>query len=162
MLVDIDQQCGKIEIPFRECLAHRAASAGQDPGSALDRILHLLFHFVALRCGVQRADDDTLFDTIPDSKPVHFGNELRDKLIVDLVEQIEPLDGEARLAAIEESSDGCRADGFIDVGIVANNHRIASAELERHALHVLRGHFHHVLARGCGAGETDFAHSRIL
>ena len=35
---------------------------------------------------MQRADDDALFETIPDSELVHFRNELRDELIVDLVE----------------------------------------------------------------------------
>src|SRR5262249_9000926 len=126
------------------------------------RIIHLFFNLVALRGRVEWADDDALLEAIPDAELVHFGNELFYELIVDLVEQIKPLDGETRLTAIEESSDGCTADRLIDVGIVANHHRIASAELERQALHVLRGHFHHMLACGRRAREADLANPGIL
>ena len=91
-----------------------------------------------------------------------FADELRYELVVNLVEQIQPFDRQARLAAIEEAADRCGARRLVDIGVVANDHRIAAAELERDPLHVLRRNLHDMFSGGGRTGETDLANPWIL
>ena len=52
------------------------------------------------------------------------------KIVGDLIEQIKPLDGQASLAAVEETAHRSGADGAIDIGVVADDHRIAAAQFQ--------------------------------
>ena len=94
------------------------------------------------------------------SRPT-FAGELLDELVGDRLVDVEALDGEAGLAAVEEAADARRADGGVDVGVVEDDHRIGAAELERHALHASRGELGDVLSDRRRPGERDLRDSRV-
>src|SRR5262249_5013200 len=103
-----------------------------------------------------------LLHAVSNAESLGLRQQLGYKLVVDLVKEIQPFDGEARLAAVEKPPDRRRAHRFIDVSVVAHNHRIAAAELKRDALYVLRCNFHHMLAGRSGAGKSDLPNASIL
>ena len=75
--------------------------------------------------------------------------------------EVEALDRQTGLPAVEEAADARRADGGVDVGVVENDHRVGAAELEGHALDAARRELGDVLADGSRAGERDLRHARI-
>ena len=87
--------------------------------------------------------------------------DLRHELLSDLREEIDPLHREARLARVEESADRGSRSCATYVGVVADDHRIASPELERHARDVLGSELHDPLARLGLAGESDLVDFRM-
>src|SRR5262245_50448669 len=103
-------------------------AAGENAGAALYSVGHLRFNLVSL-CGcVKRPNNHTLLHTVSHTKLFNFTDELRYKLVVDLREKVKPLDGEARLTAVEEAADRRRADSFVEVGVVADDHGVASTK----------------------------------
>src|SRR5881396_1324952 len=62
----------------------------------LDGLPHLIFDLVALRGRVKRTDDDSRFETISHTKLCDLCHQLRYELVVDLVEQVQALDRQAR------------------------------------------------------------------
>src|SRR5207245_8264262 len=81
--------------------------------------------------------------------------DLRDELLSDLREQIDPLHREARLPRVEESADRGSRSCATYVSVVADDHRIAAPELERHTRDVLSSELHDPFARLGLAGESD-------
>ena len=160
--IDVHQQCRQIEIPFREGFAHRALSPNENARAALHGISDLLFHFVALRSGVEGSNDDALLDSVSDAELFRFYYKLGHELVVDLVKQIEPLDREACLAAVEKAADRRGTNSLVEIRVIAHDHRIAATELQGDALHILRGNFHDVLAGRCGTRKSDLPHARIF
>src|SRR5438067_1943063 len=73
----------------------------------------------------------------------------------------QPLDAETHLAAIEEATDIGVFGSRVDVGVCADDHRIAPAQFEGDAFDLTPGHFHHVTTDLCGAGERDAAYAWI-
>src|SRR5262245_15046743 len=111
---------------------------------------------------MQRSDKDSLFESIAHSQFLDARHEFCDEFVEYVIEDVKTLDGETRLTAIEEASDGGGTGCLVNVRIVTNNHRIAAAELQRHPLDRLRGDFHHMLSGRGSSGETDLSHPRIL
>ena len=107
------------------------------------------------------SDDYALLETIANAKFFHLAHQPGYKFVVDLVEQVEPLDCQASLTAIEEAPNGCGAHGFLDISIVANDHRVAAAKLQSDPLDVLCRNFHDVFTGRGRARETDLAYPRI-
>ena len=123
---------------------------------------HLLFDDGPLLLGVKRPDRDALLGARADSQPPHLGEELLDDLVRDLLEDVEALDGQARLTAVEEPPDAGRAHGGIHVGVRADDHGVRASELERQALGALGGHGHDLPADRGRARERDLAHGGML
>src|SRR5262245_40937411 len=147
---------------FCEPVAGGTLAAGKNSGATLYSIGHLRFHFVSLRGSVKRPDYDALLQSISDSKLFNFAEKLRYKLVVDFLEKVKSFDGEARLAAVEEAADRCCADSLVNVGIIAHDHRVASAEFQSDTFHILRSHFHDVLSRRRSAREPDLPDTRVF
>ena len=116
---------------------------------------------MSLFFGVQRAHQNAGLKTVADADLFRFFGELGDEVIGDAFEQVEPLDRQASLAAVEEAAHRSGADGAIDIGVVADDHRIAAAEFQRHMLEVLRGRLHDPAAGVGGAGEADLSNRWI-
>src|SRR3989338_2185844 len=93
--------------------AVRPLAAGENLPAALDRVGHLLFDLLALRGGVERPEAGLFVEAVPDLQPLRLANELFDELVVDGFKKIEPLDGEAGLAAVVEAADGGAGDGGV-------------------------------------------------
>src|SRR5262249_48864184 len=100
--------------------------------------------------------------SISHPKLLNLTNQLRYELVVDLVKKVKPLDGETRLSTIEKPSDGCCTDRFVDIRVLAHDHGIASAELKRDTLDVLRGDFHDVLSSRCRSGESNLPDTGVF
>src|SRR5262245_43225902 len=130
--------------------------------SLLDSVLHLIFDFLPLCRRVQRPDKDTLFDTVADAKLLYLAHQFGNERIVDLVKKVKTFDCQTGLATIEKSSNRGRAHSFVDVRIVANDHRVAASQFQSDPLDVLRRNFHYMFTRGRCSRETDFAYARIL
>ena len=77
------------------------------------------------------------------------------------VEHVHALDRQARLAAVVEAAHRRRAGRGREVGVVADDHRVRAAELERDALGAARGQRHDLLAHRRGAGERDLPNQRV-
>ena len=92
---------------------------------------------------------------------LRFLGEFGDEVIGDAVEQIKPFDRQAGLAAVEKAAHRSGADGAIDIGVVANDHRIAAAQFQGHMLEVRGGGLHDAAAGVGGAGEADLSNFGI-
>src|SRR2546427_353058 len=73
--------------------------------------------------------------------------------IGDLVDQIESLDGETGLAAVEEATYRSGAYRPIEIRVLANDHRIAATQFQSDMLEILGGGLHHVSSGVGGAGK---------
>src|SRR5207248_8417518 len=87
--------------------------------------------------------------------------QLRHKAVVQGLVYEQALHAEAHLAAIEEAADVGVFGGSIDVGVLAHDHRVAAAELERDAFDLPAGNLHDVAAHLGRAGEGDAPHLRV-
>ena len=85
-------------------------------------------------------------------------DELADEVVVHRLVHEDALAAEAGLAGVPVAADDDRLDGGVDVGVLADDHRVRAAELERDALQHRAGDRHHVAADLGRAGEGDAAH----
>ena len=113
----------------------------------LDSVLHLIFDFLPLCRRVQRPDNHTLFETVANPKLLHLAHQFGNELIVDLVKKVKAFDRQTGLASIEKSANRGRAHGFVDIRIVANDHRVAASQFQGDPLDVLRRNFHDMFTR---------------
>src|SRR5262249_14166292 len=151
----IAQKRGRIKMSLTIPIALRTLAANQYPRSVFNRIGHLALDLVTLHRRVQGTNNHTLLETVPHAQLLHLRSEFLDELIVDAIKEVEPLYSETGLAAVEKPSYRSSTDGIVEVGVVTHNHWITTAKFESDALHVLRRHFHDVLACRCSAGESD-------
>jgi hypothetical protein len=63
---------------------------------------------------VQRAHDRLAVEAVADAELFHFLDQLGGKLVGDLVRQVEPLDRQAGLAAVEKPADRGGADRAVE------------------------------------------------
>src|SRR5262249_26701940 len=84
------------------------------------------------------------------------------ELVIDVLKKIQPLDCKAGLTTVEKTPDRCRAYSFFEIGVVTDDHRIAAAELQGYALHILCGGGHYVLACRSCAGEADLPDALVF
>ena len=98
----------------------------------------LFLDFLALFFSVQRAHQHAGLKTVADADLPSFFHQLFHEDVRDLIEEIEPLDCQARLAAIEKTTDGSGAHGALEIGVVADDHRIAAAQFQSHVLKIFR------------------------
>ena len=96
-----------------------------------------------------------------DAQPRRLGRDGLDDLVGDGLEDVEALDRQAGLAAVVEAAHRGGAGGGLEVGVVADDHRVRAAELQRHALGADRGDRGDLLADRRRAGEGDLAHQRV-
>src|SRR2546421_12226445 len=57
--------------------------------------------------------------------------EFLDQLVCHRIEHVDPLDSEAGLSGIEETTDGDRLAGLFQVRVITNDGRTAATQLER-------------------------------
>src|SRR5262249_28494390 len=137
-------------------------AARENAGTTLYSVGHLRFHFISLGGAVKRPNNDALLQSISDAKLFNFADKLRYKLVVDFLEKVKPLDGQARLAAVEEAADRCCADSLVKAGVIPHDHRVASAEFQSDTLHILSRHFHDVLSGRRSPCKSDLPDPRVL
>src|SRR5215208_924054 len=83
-----------------------------------------------------------------------LGNALH-KLVVDFVEDVDSLGGEACLARVEEAAYVDAAHGRVHVRVGEDDHRVGSTELSRDALELGGGYLHEPAPHLGTAGESD-------
>ena len=123
----------------------------------LDRVFDLLFDFLPLFLGMQRPHQHAGLETVADADLLRLFDELFHKRVRDAVEKIQTLDRQTGLAAIEKAAHRGGAHGALDIGVVANDHRIAAAQFQRHMLEIFGGGLHDATAGIRGAGEADLS-----
>jgi hypothetical protein len=78
-----------------------------------------------------------------------------DELVVDGVEDVDALGGHAQLAGGGEGADEGVVDGLLEVGVVADDHRVLAAELEDDGGEVVDAGLEDALAVADRSGEDD-------
>ena len=81
--------------------------------------------------------------------------------VVDRVVDVEPLDGDASLAANAHGGGIDLRRHLLGVGVVEHDRRVVAAEFQGQALQRPGGTDHHLLACHGGAGERDLGHVRV-
>ena len=101
-------------------------------------VLDLLEQLVAARARVDRAHPQPrllgLDRAVAGLVALDALDELRDEVVVDGVVHEHALAAQARLPGVPVAADDHRLDGGLDVGVLAHDHRVGAAELERDAL----------------------------
>ena len=108
---------------------------------------------------MQRPDRRPLDRARSDLQTVDLRRELLDELVRDRLVEVEALDREAGLPAVEEAADARCTDRGVDVGVVEDDHGVGAAELERHALHASRRELGDVLSDRSRPGERHLRDS---
>ena len=85
-----------------------------------------------------------------------------DEVVVDPRAREHARRGGAVLAGVEVAGDGDALDGGLDVGVVEDDDRGLAAELEVHALDVVRRALGHLHAGADRAGDGDQRRGRVL
>src|SRR5215211_2525289 len=83
------------------------------------------------------------------------------KLVVDLVEDVDPLGGEARLARVEEAAYVDAAHGRVNVRVGEDDHGIGTAQLCRDTLELGGRYLHHPPPGLSAAREGDPSYVRV-
>src|SRR5215213_1251792 len=130
-------------------------------GPRVHGVFDLLLEKIPLPRGVQRPEHHPLCGAWPDPQLSDLARELLDELVGHVLEDVEALDGEARLAAVEEAAHAGGARGLAQVGIVADDHGVRAPELERGALEVARRERHELLAGRRGSCEGYLAYEGV-
>src|SRR5262249_16391777 len=121
----------------------------------------LLLDRLSLRLRMQRPNRCSVRRSISERQLLDLAKQLLDELVADSLVDKNPLHHQARLAAVEETSDAGSAHGCVHVSIVEDDHRIGAAKLKCHAFHPARGELGYVLADGCRASESYLRHLRV-
>src|SRR4029077_7422032 len=130
-------------------------------GAALYGIFHLLFDFLPLFGGVQWTHQSAGLQAIANADFFRLFDQLFHKGVGDIIEQIETFDCQASLAAVKETSHRGGADGALKIGIITNDHGVATAQFQSHVLEVFGGGLHNPSSGICGTGEADLTHDGI-
>src|SRR5690348_327047 len=102
------------------------AAAEDGLRSAVERVLDLRLDLRALHLRVHRAHAAVLVETVAGLELRRAGDELLHQPVVRAFLDVEALDGEARLAAVEEPADRDRARRRLQVGVVKHDARVAA------------------------------------
>ena len=138
------------------------AAAGEHLAALGDAVLDLLEQLVAAAARVHRAHPQPwllgLDGAVAGLVALDAVDQLRDEVVVDGVVHEHALAAQAGLAGVPVAADDDGLDRRVDVGVLAHDHRVRAAELERDALHLRACDRDHVPADLGGAGEGDPAH----
>src|SRR4051812_26681965 len=127
------------KIAFVVRRAFGTLSARDNFCSTLYGIGNLRFNLFPLAVGVQRPQPRLRVEPVADSQPLHLFGELRNNVVENGIEDVQALDRETGLAAVKKSSNGSGADRLLQIGVVADDHRIAAAQFQRDVLERVSG-----------------------
>ena len=94
-------------------------------------------------------------------QPLRAGSNLRNELVGNALEDVDPLDRQTGLPGVEEAPDGHGAGRQVEVGIVAHDGGIRAAKLEGDVFELIGGAPGNVYTGARFAGEPDLAHQRM-
>ena len=124
-------------------------------------VLDLLEQLIATLPGVDRAHAQLrllgLHRPVARLVAANALDELGHEVVVHGVVHVHALAAEAGLAGVPVAADDDGLHRGLHIGVVAHDHRVGPAELERHALEVRAGQPHHAAAHFGGAGERHAA-----
>src|SRR3989475_1170631 len=151
VLRDVAEQ-GGLKVP---ALPTAALSADLDLRAFRDGVLHLALDFIPLRLADQRTHVGRRVERIAHPKPLHSLRELCDEFVGGGIDDEEAFGGDARLAAVDESSRDRAFRGRVQVRVTRHDERVRSAELEDDFLQILRGLAAHVSPCADGSRQAD-------
>src|SRR5262249_21284555 len=98
---------------------------------------------------------------VADLNSLSFFHQFFHESIGDVIEQIESLNRQAGLTAVEKTTHRSSAHRPVHIRVVADDHRIAAAQLQRDVLEVLGGGLHYSPPGVRSARETDLAYGWV-
>ena len=138
-----------------------AAAARHERRAGVDRLLDLRLQPVRRRGRRQRPDRRVARRRVAGLDLGERRGELLDEVVVELVDDDEPLGRVAGLAGVlQPPADGLLDDGVEVVGL-EDDERVRAAELEHDLLEVAAGDLGHRGARAARAGERHALHARV-
>jgi hypothetical protein len=135
----------------------RARAAGHHR-AVLPGVFDDFLDLVELHAVLQRPDLGALFQAVADHRGAGQRRQLVAHLVIDRLMHIEPLHGDADLAAVLEGAVENALGGGLRIDVVEHDAGVVAAQLQGDPLQGLRRPGHHLLAGGRRAGEGDLAH----
>ena len=148
-MVDVDEHRRRIEA----ALARRALPAGQRLGARGQRIAHVPLGDGDLVVVDHRAE--VVARTRAHLQLLDVAHDRVDELVVDRLEDIDPLDRDTRLTRVEHRTPHRGMRGELDVGVLEHDHRVLAAEFEADRGERAGGALHHLGAGRARPGELD-------
>ncbi len=136
-------------------------AAGEHSGATTNRVLDVLAHLGGSLGVDQRADIGTLGQAIADPELGHRRLEFFGEGLVHAVLHVDAVDAHAGLPGVAVLGLHRALDRLVEVGVVEDDERRVTAQLQGHLLDAGRALGHQLGAHFGGAGEGDLAYRRV-
>ncbi len=134
----------------------------QDPGAGVLGGLDEVGDDVVLGLVLQRAQDIVLVEPVAHRHRRGDGGEFRADVVVDVLVDVEALEGRAGLAGVDEGAPEQVLGDGLGVGVGQDDAGVVAAQFQGQALDGVGGGLDDGLAGGGGAGEHDLADGRVV
>src|SRR5215471_7922477 len=143
----VAQNGGQIEKALFVFRAIGTLASEKNCRTSLDGVRNLRFDLFALYFRMHRTKPRIFIKPVADFEPLRFSNELLDELFIDALDHVQALYRKAGLSTVVEPPDRRSRKSFVDIRVLADDHGITSAKLQRDTFHLTAGDLHDVLAR---------------
>src|SRR5262245_62699697 len=122
----VSQNGGQIEKALFVFGAIGTLASEKNCRTSLDGVRNLRFDLFALYFRMHRAKPRIFIKPVADFEPLRFSNELLDELVINALDNIQALHSQACLPTVVEPPDRSSRESFVDIGVFAHDHGIAS------------------------------------
>ena len=152
---------GRLEVKaFIVAVAFRPLAAENNLGAALNRVVDLLLDFLA--CSLVCSGPISVALARPSPTPIFFAlsTNLAMKSSAMLSKRYKRLTAKQAWPQLKKRPTDAALTA-IDIGVVADNHRVAATQFQGDMFEITGGGLHHAPPGIGGAGKADLAHDRI-